>query len=121
MRIGKGQTAHRTVETGAVASLISIDPLAIFPSAFCALPLTSYAKAVVASNKRVAKTMIEIAKVSARVRAFLLATSPSLRARLMLPRGVLSGVEFLVTSKYVASPSSGQRANFDKRVSRATV
>jgi hypothetical protein len=42
-----------------------------------------------------------------RMRAFLLATSEDQRARLTLPRGVLSGVELPVTSKYTASAASG--------------
>jgi hypothetical protein len=45
--------------------------------------------------------------LSARMRAFLLATSAGWRARLILPRGVLSEVECPVTSKYVASDSPG--------------
>jgi|SRR5271155_4208603 hypothetical protein len=41
------------------------------------------------------------------MRAFLLATSEDQRARLMLPTGVLSAVEFPVTSKYTASAALG--------------
>jgi hypothetical protein len=55
------------------------------------------------------------------MRAFLLATSAGPRARLMLPRGMLSGVECPVTSKYVASPASRGSCDFDRRESRATV
>jgi hypothetical protein len=47
-----------------------------------------------------------------RMRAFLLATSEEQRARFMLPRGVLSAVEFNVTSKYTASSASGGRCDF---------
>src|SRR5882672_6357423 len=59
--------------------------------------------------------------LSACMRAFLLATSPLQRARLMLPGGVLSDVEFPVTSKYVASPTSNRSCDFCRRVSRASV
>jgi hypothetical protein len=55
------------------------------------------------------------------IRAFLLATSPSQRARLMLPSGALSGSEYPVTSKYTCSLSSCGRRDFGSRVSRATV
>jgi len=51
------------------------------------------------------------------IRAFLLATSAGRRARLMLPTGVLSGVEFPVTSKYIALLSSGESCDFGWRVS----
>src|SRR5580658_2347475 len=60
-------------------------------------------------------------RLSAFMRAFLLATSAGWRARLMLPTGVLSGVECPVTSKYIASASSGWSCDFDKSVSRASV
>src|SRR5271167_192360 len=59
--------------------------------------------------------------LSACMRTFLLATSAGQRARLMLPTGVLSGVECPVTSKYIASPASGPSCEFGRRVSRATV
>src|SRR5580693_3639461 len=59
--------------------------------------------------------------LSAFMRAFLLATSAGWRARLMLPTGVLSGVECPVTSKYIASAASGWNCDFDKRVSLAMV
>src|SRR5882672_11972596 len=55
------------------------------------------------------------------VRAFLLATSAGQRARLMLPTGLLSGVELPVTSKYVASLASNDSGEFLRRVSLATV
>jgi hypothetical protein len=55
------------------------------------------------------------------MRAFLLATSAGPRGRLMLPRGMLSGVECPVTSKYVASPASKGSCDFDRRESRTTV
>src|SRR5260221_7722681 len=61
------------------------------------------------------------ARLSARMRAFLLATSAGQRARLMLPTGVLSGVEFPVTSKYVDSLAAIGSFDFRSRVSRATV
>src|SRR5882724_6688607 len=51
------------------------------------------------------------------MRAFLLATSAGQRARLMLPTGVLSGVELPVTSKYVVALSSGSSCDFGRRVS----
>src|SRR6266699_4343879 len=53
------------------------------------------------------------------MRAFLLATSAGQRARLMLPTGVLSGVELLVTSKYVVALSSGSSRERGSRVSLA--
>src|SRR5207244_7436770 len=56
-----------------------------------------------------------------RMRAFLLATSAGQRARLMLPTGVLSGVELPVTSKYVAALSSASSREHGSRVSLATV
>jgi hypothetical protein len=55
------------------------------------------------------------------IRAFLLAISAGHRARLMLPRGVLSGVEFPVTSKYNDSLASCPMFDLGRRVSRATV
>src|SRR6267378_8480601 len=55
------------------------------------------------------------------MRAFLLATSAGQRARLMLPTGVLSGVEFPVTSKYVGSLASNDNCEFLRRASLATV
>ncbi len=55
------------------------------------------------------------------MRAFLLATSAGQRARLMLPTGVLSGVELPVTSKYVVALSSGSSRERGSRVSLATV
>ena len=55
------------------------------------------------------------------MRAFLLATSPGHRARLILPKGVLSGKEFPVTSKYNDSLTSCIICDFGSRVSRATV
>src|ERR1700730_15764233 len=59
--------------------------------------------------------------VSAPMRACLLATSAGQRARLMLPTGPLSGVEFPVTSKYVALLACAESCDFGTRVSRATV
>src|SRR5882724_13712901 len=50
------------------------------------------------------------------IRALLLATSAGQRARLMLPTGLLSGVEFPVTSEYVALLSSGESCDFGRRV-----
>src|SRR5712672_2037783 len=55
------------------------------------------------------------------MRAFLLAASEGHRARLMLPTGVLSGVELPVTSKYVVALSSGSSRERGSRVSLATV
>jgi len=55
------------------------------------------------------------------MRDFLLATSAGHRARLMLPRGVLSAVEFPVTSKYTASLASVVSCDFGSKESRATV
>jgi len=55
------------------------------------------------------------------MRAFLLATSASHRARLMLPSGVLSGKEFPVTSKYSDSLTSCGSFDFGRSVSRATL
>jgi len=57
--------------------------------------------------------------LSSAMRAFLLATSPVQRARLMLPRGVLSGLEFPVTSINVAAASSTESCDFGRRVRRA--
>src|SRR5258705_11658271 len=54
------------------------------------------------------------------VRAFLLATSAGQRARLMLPTGLLSGVELPVTSKYIASLASADNCEFLIRESLAT-
>src|SRR6202158_281408 len=61
-----------------------------------------------------------VVRLSARMRALLLATSAGQRARLILPTEVLSGVEFPVTSKYTASLSSGESCEFGTRVSFAT-
>src|SRR5271165_155025 len=68
-----------------------------------------------------ARTEDDSQPISGRMRAFLLATSEGQRARLMLPTGVLSDVEFPVTSKYVVSAASGRSSEFLKSVSRATV
>src|SRR5260221_14690026 len=61
------------------------------------------------------------ARLSARMGGFLLAPSAGQRARLMLPTGVLSGVHFPVTSKYVDSLASIGSCDFGRTVSRATV
>jgi hypothetical protein len=55
------------------------------------------------------------------VRAFRLATSAGHRARLMLPRGALSGDEFPFTSKEIASLASGGNRERGSKAGRATV
>ena len=55
------------------------------------------------------------------MRAFRLANSACQRARLMLPTGMLSGVEFSVTSMYMAAHSSEESCDRESRVSRPTV
>ena len=54
-------------------------------------------------------------------RAFLLATSAGQRARLMLPTGLLSAVEFPVTSKYAAALAAASRCDFGSGERRPTV
>src|SRR5260370_29841602 len=54
-------------------------------------------------------------------RALLLATSAGQRARLMLPTGLLSGVELPVTSKYIASLASNDNCELLVRASLATL
>src|SRR5450631_54925 len=60
--------------------------------------------------------------VAARLaRAFRLATSAGHRARLILPTGLLSGVELPVTSKYTASLASADNCEFSISESLATL
>src|SRR5450755_4262318 len=56
---------------------------------------------------------------AASARALLLATSAGQRARLMLPTGLLSGVELFVTSKYVAALASSDNCEFLRSASLA--
>src|SRR5882757_9787498 len=74
-----------------------------------------------ASRDRRATYFLKTGAKSYLIRAFLLATSAGQRARLMLPTGLLSGVELPVTSKYVASLASNDSCESLIRVSLATL